>query len=231
MPRALTWIWKKGIVSTFLAGFFVVLPIAITIALMGWVGGTLADWFGPNTVIGEALREVGGLKFETSETMAYVLGWVIVLAAIWLLGLLVKSMGKNKVEKTFHAAIEQIPIVSTLYKPVAQVVDMLKQDGQGELEGMSVVYCAFGSEGGAGFLGLLVSHHAYRFNGRKYQVVYIPTSPVPMSGGIVFAPVESVLKVDMKVEDLMQIYFSIGVMSPQVIPKQYVVPAIEPGTA
>ena len=61
--------------------------------------------------------------------------------------------------------------------------------------------------------------------GRKYQVVYLPTSPVPMSGGIIFAPVESVHKVDMKVDDLMQIYFSIGVMSPKVIPQKYVAPA------
>ena len=56
-----------------------------------------------------------------------------------------------------------------------------------KLQGMSVVYCAFGGEGGAGFLGLLVSDHVYRFNGQACQIVYVPTSPLPMSGLVVFA--------------------------------------------
>ncbi|MFH1919813.1 MAG: DUF502 domain-containing protein [Planctomycetota bacterium] len=222
MKKALEWLWKTGIVSTFLAGLFVVLPIAITIGLMSWVGGTLAGWFGSGTFVGEALKKVGGLKFETSETLALVAGWVIVLTAIWLLGVLVKSIGKNTVAKTFDAALERIPIINILYKPVAQVVGMLKQDGQEEMKGMSVVYCAFGGEGGAGFLGLLVSERVYHFAGQDYQIVYIPTSPVPMSGGILFAPVKTVHCVDMTVDDLMQIYFSIGVMSSKIIPEKYV---------
>ena len=221
MRQAFTWLWKTGIVSTFLAGLFVVLPIAITIGLMSWVGSTLAGWFGPGTVIGKALKGMVGLKFETSETLAYVAGWVVVLAAIWLLGVLVKSVGKNTVAKAFHAVVERVPLVNILYKPVAQVVDMLKQDGKDEVKGMNVVYCAFGGDGGAGVLGLLVSNHVYRFAGREYQIVYIPTSPVPMSGGILFAPVKTVHPVDMTVDDLMQIYFSIGVMSSKIIPEKY----------
>jgi uncharacterized membrane protein len=44
-----------------------------------------------------------------------------------------------------------------------------------------------------------------------------------MSGGVVFAAADSVHRVDMQVDDLMKIYFSIGVMSSKVIPDQYVV--------
>ena len=48
-----------------------------------------------------------------------------------------------------------------------------------------------------------------------------------MSGLVVFAAADSVQKVDMKVDDLMKICFSIGVMSSKVIPDQYVVPLNE----
>ena len=96
------------------------------------------------------------------------------------------------------------------------------------MQGMSVVYCAFGHEGGAGFLGLLVSDRVYRFNGQACQIVYVPTSPVPMSGAVVFAAADSVHRVDMQVDDLMKISLSIGVMSSQVIPDQYVVPPEDP---
>lgn len=230
MTRAFSWVWKKGIVSTFLAGLFVLLPIAITIGLMSWVGGILAAWFGPGSVVGNALQRMGGLEpaepgAVTGSTVmdytAWFVGCLIVLAAIWLLGLFARSVGKDTVARAFNAAVERVPLVNTLYKPVVQVVDMLKKDGNDDMKGMSVAYCAFGGEGGAGFLGLLVSEHVYRFGDREYQVVYIPTSPVPMSGGIIFAPVSAVHKVDMTVDDLMQIYFSIGVMSSKIIPEQY----------
>jgi uncharacterized membrane protein len=226
MKRAFGWVWKKGIVSTFLAGLFVLLPIAITIGLISWVGGILAAWFGPGSVVGDALQRMGGVEpGPDTETMmeysAWFVGFLIVLAAIWLLGLFARSIGKDTLARAFNTTIEQVPLVNTLYKPVVQVVDMLKKDGNDDMKGMSVAYCAFGGEGGAGFLGLLVSEHVYRFADREYQVIYIPTSPVPMSGGIIFAPTSSVHKVDMSVDDLMQIYFSIGVMSSKIIPEQY----------
>lgn len=155
--------------------------------------------------------------------MAVVLSWVAVLLAIWLLGALLKSVGKKRIEGAFHAAMERIPLVNVLYGPVAQVVDMLQRDPTDKLQGMNVVYCAFGGEAGAGFLGLLASDQVYRFKGQSCQIVYVPTSPLLMSGLIVFAAVESVQQVDMKVDDLMKICFSIGVMSSKVIPDQYVV--------
>ena len=222
MIRAARWLWKTGILSTFLVGLFAVLLIVITVGIMAWVGGLLKAWLGPESFVGKALFQMG-LRFVTDPIVASVLGWVVVLLAIWFLGALLKWVGKKRIEKAFNAAVERIPLVSVLYRPVAQVVEMLQRDPADKLQGMSVVYCAFGGEGGAGFLGLLVSDQLYRFNGQACQIVYVPTSPVPMSGAVVFAAANSVRRVDMQVDDLMKIYFSIGVMSSKVIPDQYMV--------
>ena len=222
MRRALRWFWKTGMLSTFLAGLFAVLPIVITVGIMAWVGGLLKAWLGPESFVGKALFQMG-LRFVTDPIVASVLGWVAVLLAIWFLGALLKWVGKKRIEKAFNAAVVRIPLVNVLYRPVAQVVEMLQRDPADKLQGMSVVYCAFGGEGGAGFLGLLVSDHVYRFNGQACQIVYVPTSPVPMSGAVVFAAADSVHRVNMQVDDLMKICLSIGVMSSKVIPDQYVV--------
>jgi uncharacterized membrane protein len=163
----------------------------------------------------------------TNPTVAVVLSWGAVLLAIWLLGVLLKSVGKKRIENAFHAAIERIPLVNVLYRPVAQVVELLQRDPTDNLEGMNVVYCALGGEAGAGFLGLLASDQVYRFKGQACKVVYVPTSPLPMSGAVVFIAADSVQKVDMKVDDLMKIYFSIGVLSSKVIPDQYIIPPNE----
>jgi uncharacterized membrane protein len=43
-----------------------------------------------------------------------------------------------------------------------------------------------------------------------------------MTGAIVFVAADSVHRVDMKIEDLMKIYLSIGIMSSTLIPDQYI---------
>ena len=77
------------------------------------------------------------------------------------------------------------------------------------------------AQGGGGFLALLTSSDTFLFSERNCHAVYIPTSPVPMSGGIVFVPVEKVNVVEMSVDELMQIYFSLGVMASKVVPEKY----------
>ncbi len=221
MKRIFRWIWNHGIVSTFLAGLFVILPIAITVGIMSWVGGMVEQFVGPNSVVGRALHFLG-MRLLDNEAVASFIGWVLVLAAIWFIGLVVKSSAKNRVEFLLHTIVEKIPFLRTVYKPVAQVVDMMAGKDETDMKGMSVVYCEFGQQSGGGFLGLLTSTDIYRFGGQDCQVVYIPTSPVPMSGGIVFVPQSAVRVVDMQVDDLMQIYFSLGVMCSKVVPSQYV---------
>lgn len=74
---------------------------------------------------------------------------------------------------------------------------------------------------GGGFLGLQASSDTYTIGEQACRLIYIPTSPVPMSGGLVFVPQRSIRPVEMSVDDVMKIYFSLGVLSSQVIPAQY----------
>jgi len=225
MKRLLRWIWRKGLVSTFMAGFFVILPIAITLGIMGYMGSLLKTWLGANSTLGSLLQRVG-LNYVTNATLASVIGWIIVLLAIWILGALVKSAARYRFESFVHETLNQIPLVSSIYGPVSKVVGMLKRDEESEMQSMSVVYCEFGADNGGGFLALLSSEKIYQFGGRDCYIVYIPTSPIPMSGGIVFVPVDVVQQVDMEVEHLMQIYLSLGVMSEVVVPEKYIQPEI-----
>ncbi len=192
----------------------------ITIAIMGWAGGLLAEWLGPGSAVGDGLRLVG-LQFVGDELFATVVGWVIVLVIIWTLGVLVKTMAKNRAEKWLESLVNRVPILKSIYGPVSQVVGMVKGDDDSQMQSMSVVFCDFGAEHGGGFLALLAGPQVYRFADQDCHLVYIPTSPVPMSGGIVFVPTQKVQAVDMDLDALMQIYFSLGVMATKTVPAQY----------
>jgi len=220
MMRLFRWIWDRGILSTFMAGLFVILPVVVTLAIMGWVGSKLVGLVGPQSFIGGKLLDLG-LKFVTDPAVAAVVGWLLVLAAIWALGAFLKTTARYKVEETFHEIVEGIPIVSAVYKPISQVVSMLKNREEKEMSGMTVVFCSFGERRGGGFLGLLASRDTFRMRGEECRLVYIPTSPLPMSGGLVFVPAGAVEKVDMAVDDVMKVYLSLGVLASQLVPERY----------
>jgi len=219
MKRLIHAIWKQGVLSTFLAGLLALLPLAITVAIVVWVVGYLGALLGPESLVGRGLRAIG-LKFvhQADETTATAIGVAVAVVGIWLLGVFVKQKARHRFARWWNQLVARLPVVSSIYGTAATVVGMLKKDDQAELTAMSVVYCAFGRERGGGILGLLASTETYRFDGRDHRLVYIPTSPIPMSGGILFVPAESVSEVDMTAEQLMRIYFSMGILAPEVVP-------------
>lgn len=237
MTGLIEWIWRRGIISTFLSGLFAVLPIVITVALVTWFANWLQSILGPDSLIGHALHSLGMQAFgvegpeaeETQENWAIVIGWSVVLVGIWCIGLLVKSQARSSVENAINGVMTRIPIIKGVYSTVAQLVSMLNKDDQAAVKAMSVIFCSFGETPGAGFLALLASPDTYRFGEEDYHVVYIPTSPLPMSGGILFVPVRSVHSVDMSAEGLMQIYLSLGLTTTQVVPPRHIVATRLPG--
>lgn len=224
MRGLIGWIWRRGVISTFLSGLFAILPLIITVVLVTWVADKFQAMLGPGSRLGQTFHRVGG-RYGASEAVALIVGWSVVLVGIWLLGLLVKSRARYGIERLINGTMKRIPIVKGIYGTVSQLVAMLNRDDDTALKTMSVVFCTFGETPGGGFLALLASPDTYRFDDRDFHVVYVPTSPLPMSGGIVFVPCDAVRKVDMTADALMQIYFSLGVLSPQAVPTKHIVPA------
>ena len=209
-----------GVMATFLSGLFAILPLVLTVVIVGWVGQKVLNIVGPNTRIGSALRSVG-LRFVTDPWVAQFIGWAIVLIGIWLLGLIVRTRARHILDRMVNAVIQRIPIVKGVYGAASQVLRMLEQRDENELKGMSVVFCEFGRDTGAGFLCLLATAEVFRFDERDYHLVYMPTSPIPMTGGIIFVPASAIRPVPMSVDKLMEIYFSMGILSPQAIPASH----------
>ena len=221
MKRAVSWLLERGLVQTFLTGLFALLPLVLTLALMSWVGTWLSMHIGPESTAGQLLRRIG-LRFVTNEAFATIAGWALVILAIWLVGLVIRATAKLKLQKLFDNVMNHIPIVRSFYRPLSQVVDLFKKHDPDEMRNLSVVFCTFGDQQSGGFLGLRASPKRFRFRDRECFVVYIPTSPVPMSGGIVFVPTDCVQEVDMGFDELMQIYLSLGVAAGSVVPERYV---------
>jgi uncharacterized membrane protein len=67
---------------------------------------------------------------------------------------------------------------------------------------------------------LLANQEVYYIGGEPRCMVYLPTAPVPMTGGLVLVPADAVIPVpEMKVDDLLRVYFSLGALAPDILPR------------
>ncbi len=215
MRKLMSTLWRR-IVRCFLAGLLAVLPLVLTVAIVVWVTNFVKDFIGPQTYVGSKLESLG-LEFAQNQTVAYGLGWLFVLATVFVLGLIVELGAKRYLQRLVDALIKRIPLVGNIYGTSRQLVEMFDQKNDSDLKAMSVVFCFFGKERGAGVLALMPSPERFHIDGRDYHVVVIPTAPVPFGGGLLFMPVESVKPAEMSVDGLMSIYVSMGVTAPQFI--------------
>ncbi len=199
----------------FLTGVFAILPLVVTFAIVIWVAGFLQRYVGPQTTVGTWVQHLGWQFTPTSKLLAYAIGWAVVLGIVFLLGVAVETGARRVLQSLTDAVLNRVPVVGSIYNTSKQLVSMLDRQDQADLKGMSVVYCIFGGDRGAGFLALLVSPQVYHVAGRNYKIVIIPTAPVPFGGGLLFVPADSVINADMSVDGLMSIYVSMGVTAAQ----------------
>lgn len=215
-PRRPSWTARfiRFPLQTFLAGLFTVLPLVVTIAIVIWVGEFLEDYLGPSTRMGRLLSSAG-LRFVANDTSAYILGWVLVLAIIFGVGLLVEFGAQRLLRDRVDALFTRMPLLGGVYGTVRQLVAMVDKRGKTELKGMQVVYCKFGGESGALLLALMPTPELFRIGDIDYHAVLIPTAPVPVGGALIFVPAASILASDLSMDAFMSLYVSMGVTGPQ----------------
>jgi uncharacterized membrane protein len=202
------------IIGIFLAGLFVLLPIAVTIIVVVWLATFLSSYAGPGSMIGRLITALG-LNVFSSQTGAYLFGFLILLGAIFFLGILVESRLRPWVLGGLDWLMRKIPFVSNIYDLAKRFVAIVDRTGGGDdLQSMSPVWCFFGGEGSAAVLALMPSAEPVSIGEHRYLGVLVPSAPVPIGGALIYVPEDWVMPAEGGVERLMNVYVSMGVTPP-----------------
>ncbi|WP_027896161.1 DUF502 domain-containing protein [Zestomonas thermotolerans] len=221
---------KKGfnsLLTTWLTGLLVLLPLTLTLILIAWLFGLINSLVGPATPIGRMFAALGQ-PFAHSPSLSYLLGTLILLAAIYAVGLAVQLGLRRPLRRVTDLTLRRIPVFNKLYTLAERFVALLdKREGVG-IEAMSPVWCFFGGQGAA-VLALLPNPEPVEIDGRAYFAVLVPTAPIPVGGGLLYVPCDWVKPANMGIEAFTSIYVSMGITPPAVAPvKEAAVPEQAP---
>lgn len=204
----------RHLLNTFVTGALAALPLAATILIFVWGARLAVEYLGPQSLVGGLLLRIG-LGVGGSELLGYLIGVLVVMLALFLLGLLVQTRLRAGLAGLMNGIVQRIPFVRSVYDMVKKFVDLLAQRDEAGVRSMSPVWLHFGGVGGVAVLGLLSTTEPVRLGDQDYHAVLVPTAPVPVGGGLLYVPAGWVTPAEMGVEGLTSIYVSMGITSHQ----------------
>jgi uncharacterized membrane protein len=183
---------KTTLKSVFLTGLLVLVPLAITLWVLGLVIGTmdqtlllLPESWQPERVFGFHLPGLGA---------------VLTLAFIFVVGLLTQNFIGQKLVQWWDAILRHIPVVGPLYTSVKQVSDtLLSSSGNAFRKALLIEYPRKGSYT-IGFLTGIPGGDVLNHLEEDCVSVYVPTTPNPTSGFFLMMPKSEVVELDMTVD-------------------------------
>lgn len=197
----------------FLTGLLAALPLMLTIFVTAWLLSLINQYLGPNSAFGRFLSSLG-FGTGASELAPYLIGIALIVIAIYALGLVVHSRFGAWIATAFDRLIRRIPLVSNVYDLSNRFVSIVDtKDGDG-IKNMSPAWCYFGGKPGAAVLALLPSKTPIVLGGEEYLSVLVPSAPVPFGGALIYVPAAWIELADLKIDDLMSVYVSMGITPP-----------------
>ena len=181
-----------------IAGFFVTVPLVISVAALVWIFGIIDGLTEPlsTRVLG---REVPGL------------GIVMTLLVVLLVGTLATNVIGRRILAWTEGWLLRVPVFSTVYAPVKQLVVAFSPDNE---YGFKRVVMVDDPQRGM-LMGFLTKEFTVdRGKGPEALVaVYVPTNHLYL-GDIVMCPRERVLFPDVTVEEGIRIFLTGGMSLP-----------------
>jgi uncharacterized membrane protein len=200
--------------SNFVTGLVIVLPGVISIAVLVWLFGTISNItdtlliFIPKSITHRSNGE-GSMHWYWS-LVALLLAILLISAA----GRLARNYFGKKMIEWVERALMHVPFLNKIYAATKQVNDALVSGNKNSFK--TVVLVQFPREGmySVGFITSEQQHDEVQTRTKEKVVgVFVPTTPNPTSGFLMFVPETQVVKLEMSVADAIKYIVSLGSIS------------------
>lgn len=190
-----------------LTGVIVTAPISITI----YVTWSVIDWFDKQFV---PLIPAKYLPTAYTEYQVPGLGVIVALIGLTLIGMLTANFLGRSIVRFGERLVDRMPIVRGIYNVLKQIFETVLKDSSEAFQYAALVEYPRRGLYTIGFVAGDTRGEVLRQTGKDLVSVYVPTTPNPSSGFILFIPREDVRILDMTVDQAMKYVVSVGVVVP-----------------
>jgi uncharacterized membrane protein len=198
-----------GLRASFLTGIVVIAPIWLTIwlilSVVGWIDGFVLPLvpanLRPEQYIGINLRGLGVFIFLV---FTVIVGWV----AKGLIGRSLIRFGEG--------VVDRMPVVRSIYSGIKQISETVFAQSERSFEKACLIQYPRKGIWAIGFVSTTAKGEVARRaeTSGALMSIFVPTTPNPTSGFLLFFPKEDVIELEMTVEDAAKLVISAGLVYP-----------------
>ena len=190
------------------AGLLFVVPILITYVVFRFIVDGVVGILEPIITQAED-RSFEWLAGFPIRAIAVGLAFI----AVYVVGVVATTVLGGRLVRHWHALLERIPIVRSVYRIARQSTDVFS--GGVALQASKVVLVEF-PRMGVYSMGLVTGSYA-NLEDETFLAVYIPTAPVPTSGFLTYVRRDQVIETTLTFEDAMKVVISAGVLTDETV--------------
>jgi uncharacterized membrane protein len=191
----------------FLTGVIVTAPFSITIYLV-WQFFSFLD---------SRVEELLPARYNPETYLPFSLpgvGVLIMLAFLTLVGMLTAGLAGRTLVRLGERLLARMPVVRSVYSTLKQIFEtVLAQSSRSFREVVLIEY----PRRGLGAIGFVTGPTRGEIQARSEEElvnVFLPTTPNPTSGFLLFVPKKDLIRLDMSIEDGIKLVISGGIVGP-----------------
>ena len=194
-------------------GLLLILPLAVTVWIVSLLFGMVNRHATPRlqqVLVWAGIEPPEGLLGRVSFSLASV---IITAVLIYAIGVVGSNFTGRRWVRWFESWILRIPIVRHVYGPLRQLLDSFASDRSSNFS--RVVLVEYPRKG-VWTIGFVTIERRHEMPGGKSTVpVFLPTTPNPTSGWLIFVDENDLVTLQLSVEESIKLIVSGGIVGPE----------------
>lgn len=199
--------------SNFLTGLIVIAPIGITIWLLwtlaGWIDGWVLPLIPSRYNPAYLINHYTGIEIDIRG-----IGVVTFLLFTVVVGWLAKGLIGRSLIRWAESLVLSIPLIRSLYSGLKQIAETVLQQGQQNFDKACLIEYPRKGIWAIAFISTKARGEVQARTDDDVVAVFMPTTPNPTSGFLLFVPQRDVTILSMPVEDAAKLIISAGLVYP-----------------
>ncbi len=223
--------------SSFLTGIVVIAPVGLTVwliwSVIGWVDGVVLPFVPEasqpenliNRLIGNPrfIMDAGGARVPNPDWIQVNIrgvGVVVFLLFTIFVGWVARGVIGRSLIRWAESLVESVPVVRSIYSGVKQIAETVFAQTERSFEKACLIEYPRKGIWAIGFISTDTKGEVARRGGTGGPMVsvFVPTTPNPTSGFLLFFPSEDVIELDMSIEEAAKLVISAGLVYPGDLP-------------